>query len=83
MQSPLLAHVNCLGLIPPKHGVIFPQCGSLIFKPKTIWLISRNGWSSIIKSTNLSPVGQSLWGYQMNSQLAILLVQRSLSIYTS
>jgi hypothetical protein len=25
MQSFLLARVNCLGLIPPKHGVIFPK----------------------------------------------------------
>jgi hypothetical protein len=25
MRTPLLAHANCLGLILPKHGVIFPQ----------------------------------------------------------
>jgi hypothetical protein len=25
MQTPLLARVNCLGLIPAKHCVIFPK----------------------------------------------------------
>jgi hypothetical protein len=50
MQSLLLlAHINSLGLIPPKHGVIFPQCGFFNFHAKTYGLyleteevISRN-----------------------------------------
>jgi hypothetical protein len=34
MQSPLLAHVNYLGLNPTKHRVIFSKCGFFNFRAK-------------------------------------------------
>jgi hypothetical protein len=34
-------------VIPLEPGVIFPHLRSLIFVPKTIWLISRNGGSNL------------------------------------
>lgn len=43
MQRPLFSHVKCIGVIPPKPGVIFSQYAFFNFRAKTIWLIFRNG----------------------------------------
>jgi hypothetical protein len=38
IQSTLFFHFNYLGVIPPKHGVIFPPVRSLLFMQKTIYM---------------------------------------------